>query len=61
MRVVERYSHLNGEEYLLVHKPRLWQEVLAVDKALLKNLIAYYCTTILGAGGSSSPGSEVAA
>ena len=28
MRIVERYSHLNGEEYLLVHRPNLWQEVL---------------------------------
>ena len=23
MRIVERYSHLNGEEYLLVHEPQL--------------------------------------
>lgn len=30
MRIVERYSHLNGEEYLLVHRPDLWQEVLTV-------------------------------
>ena len=30
MRIVERYSHLNGEEYLLVHRPNLWQEVLDV-------------------------------
>ena len=28
--MVERYSHLNGEEYLLVHRPNLWQEVLDV-------------------------------
>ena len=27
MRIVETYSHLNGLEYLLVHKPRLWEEV----------------------------------
>ncbi len=27
MRVVETYSHLNGLEYLLVHKPGLWQEI----------------------------------
>ena len=27
MRIAAKYSHLNGEEYLLVHKPRLWQEV----------------------------------
>ncbi len=27
MRIVETYSHLNGLEYLLVHKPHLWQEI----------------------------------
>ena len=27
MRIVEFYSHLNGLEYLLVHKPQLWQEI----------------------------------
>lgn len=35
MRIVERYSHLNGEEFLLVHKPDLLREIedviLAVD------------------------------
>jgi len=27
MRIVETYSHLNGLEYLLVHKPQLWSEI----------------------------------
>lgn len=27
MRIVELYSHLNGHEYLLVHKPHIWHEV----------------------------------
>ena len=27
MRIVETYSHLNGLEYLLVHKPLLWREI----------------------------------
>ena len=27
MRIGAKYSHLNGEEYLLVHRPALWQEV----------------------------------
>ena len=27
MRIVETYSHLNGLEYLLVHKKQLWQEL----------------------------------
>lgn len=35
MRIVETYSHLNGLEYLLVHKPHLWDElqraIAAVD------------------------------
>ena len=30
MRVGAKYSHMNGEEYLLVHKPELWKEVLEV-------------------------------
>ncbi len=30
MRIVETYSHLNGLEYLLVHKPALWEEVKTV-------------------------------
>lgn len=44
MRVVERYSHLNGEEYLLVHRPMLWQEVLdvieSVDAQACRNKIS---------------------
>jgi len=27
MQIGAKHSHLNGEEYLLVHKPALWQEV----------------------------------
>ncbi|AYE27820.1 restriction endonuclease [Burkholderia pseudomallei] len=27
MRIVEQYSHLNGLEFLLVHKPTLWKEI----------------------------------
>lgn len=27
MRIVETYSHLNGLEYLLVHKKSLWKEI----------------------------------
>ena len=30
MRIGAKYSHLNGEEYLLVHRPKLWREVQAV-------------------------------
>jgi hypothetical protein len=27
MRIAEKYSHLNGLEFLLVHKPKLWKEI----------------------------------
>lgn len=30
MRIVEHYSHLNGLEYLMVHKPALWKEIQQV-------------------------------
>lgn len=30
MRIVEYYSHLNGLEYLMVHKPELWDEIQQV-------------------------------
>lgn len=30
MRIVEHYSHLNGLEYLMVHKPELWDEIQQV-------------------------------
>jgi hypothetical protein len=32
MKIVEKYSHLNGLEYLLVHKPELWEEIQNVIK-----------------------------
>lgn len=30
MKIVETYSHLNGLEFLLVHKPKLWSEIQLV-------------------------------
>jgi len=30
MRVVEVYSHLNGQEHILVHKPQIWNELCHV-------------------------------
>jgi len=30
MKIVETYSHLNGLEFLFVHKPTLWQEIQSV-------------------------------
>lgn len=34
MRIVETYSHLNGHEFLLVHKKRLWGEIQKVVAAI---------------------------
>ena len=34
MKIVQTYSHLNGLEYLLVHKKKLWNEVCEVIKAV---------------------------
>lgn len=30
MRIVKHYSHLNGLEFLQVHKPKLWKEITSV-------------------------------
>ena len=34
MRIVTHYSHLNGLEFLLVHKPHLWNEIIAAIAAV---------------------------
>jgi hypothetical protein len=34
MRIAEVYSHLNGKEFLLVHKPSLWREIQKVVGAV---------------------------
>jgi hypothetical protein len=41
MKIVEVYSHLNGREFLLVHKPKLWDEIQAV----IKKVDAHACKT----------------
>lgn len=30
MKIDQKYSHLNGLEFLLVHKPKLWKEIQSV-------------------------------
>jgi len=44
MRIVETYSHLNGQEHILVHKPDLWQEIVdvigIVDAELCKSKVS---------------------
>ncbi|MEI7850464.1 MAG: BglII/BstYI family type II restriction endonuclease [Kiritimatiellales bacterium] len=34
MKIAETYSHLNGLEFLIVHKPALWKEIQAVIAAI---------------------------
>lgn len=34
MRIAQKYSHLNGLEYLLVHQPQLWKEILRVIRSV---------------------------
>ncbi|MEW6544664.1 MAG: BglII/BstYI family type II restriction endonuclease [Nitrospirota bacterium] len=41
MRIAETYSHLNGLEFLLVHKPTLWKEIQSV----IKDVDANKCRT----------------
>ena len=37
MQIIETYSHLNGLEFLLVHKPALWEEIQDVISAVDAN------------------------
>lgn len=37
MKIVERYSHLNGYEYLLVHQKKLWKEIESVISSVDAN------------------------
>ena len=46
MRVGARYSHLNGEEFLIVHRKGLWEEVLAV----IESVDAESCRTKVSRG-----------
>ena len=41
MQIKARYSHLNGEEYLLVHRKKLWKEVQSV----VAGIDAFACKT----------------
>lgn len=44
MIIVEKYSHLNGLEFLLVHKPELWKEIedviISIDAKKCKTKIS---------------------
>ena len=41
MKIAETYSHLNGLEYLLVHKKKLWEEL----KKVISSVNAEKCKT----------------
>jgi hypothetical protein len=41
MQIAERYSHLNGFEFLMFHKPELWDEIVKV----INNVDAEVCRT----------------
>jgi hypothetical protein len=41
MRILETYSHLNGEEYLVVHHPGLYDEI----KRAVEKVDAFRCRT----------------
>lgn len=41
MRIAAHYSHLNGLEFLLVHKPKLWEEI----KTVIESVDAAACLT----------------
>jgi hypothetical protein len=34
MKIAQKYSHLNGEEYLIVHYPKLYKEIKAVIRSI---------------------------
>ena len=41
MKIIETYSHLNGLEFLIVHKPKLWDEI----KKVITSIDAEKCKT----------------
>ncbi|MFH1049293.1 MAG: BglII/BstYI family type II restriction endonuclease [bacterium] len=41
MKIIETYSHLNGLEFLLVHKPKIWKEI----KTVISSVDAEICKT----------------
>ncbi len=41
MKIIETYSHLNGLEFLIVHKPQLWKEI----KKVIAEVDAMACKT----------------
>lgn len=55
MQIKARYSHLNGEEYLLVHRTALWEEVqfgkyAFVAHDLFVKHLSFYVSDIIDVG-----------
>jgi hypothetical protein len=50
MKIIETYSHLNGLEFLIVHKPNLWEEIkdviFSVDAEVCKTKVSKEKTKI---------------
>lgn len=44
MKIIEKYSHLNGLEFLMVHKPKLWEEIqnviYSIDAEIYKTKVS---------------------
>jgi len=34
MKIAQKYSHLNGEEYILVHKKKLYEEIISTIESI---------------------------
>lgn len=43
MKIIELYSHLNGHEHILVHKPDIWDEI----RNAIESVDAFRCKTKL--------------
>jgi hypothetical protein len=37
MKISQKYSHLNGEEYLIVHHKKLYDEIISVVESIDAN------------------------
>ncbi|MDI9379918.1 MAG: hypothetical protein QM845_03425, partial [Verrucomicrobiota bacterium] len=53
MKIAETYSHLNGLEFLIVHKPRLWNT--AIPQELAKKMVGSLTKTCHTAGHEKTP------
>jgi len=39
MKIAQKYSHLNGEEYLIVHHKKLYDEIIAIIEGIDANVL----------------------